>query len=224
MKDYVIQQPAVEPVSLADCYAHLRLTPDPGSPLSHPDDAMLLRHIRTARADVENYMRRAIVKQRRRAVFGPDDRVRLGLRGGWGWGWAGAGYWNPWCASEGLPLRGGALAIESVSYYGGDNVDVVVDPASYFLVDSVRPSVQFVTGFGPGVYSRSDAVRVEYWAGFPPQGSPEEDLLGAVPAPICDAILIGVELLYEALDPAQRDRLEAAQQSLLDPYSMPVLA
>jgi hypothetical protein len=40
-----------------------------------------------------------------------------------------------------------------------------------------------------------------------------------VPEPLKAAILLGVELQYEALDPRQREMLEKAQRELLIPYT-----
>jgi hypothetical protein len=220
-------EPTVEPVTLADVYLHLRLTPDVGSPISHPDDAMLRTHITAARKDCEQRTHRAFVKQKLRMTLHPRSRF---------WPWP---LGRPWCTPP-IYERGGCgaasvellrppfLSIASVSYYDGANVLQVVDPSKYFVTDerNLPARLQFLSGFSleGGIYDRRDALRIDYWAGYQPLGSPEDDFTTSVPQTIKAAVLMGVEMLYDAMTPQERAALFLAQSSLLSPYLVHALA
>ncbi len=188
----LIKPPDYEPVSLQDCYEHLRLTPT-GSPLEHPDDAMLRRHIATARRDVERITHRALVRQ----------KLRLSA---------------PWFCNLGL-LRPPLIEVDSVQYYDSTNALQSLGAASWYLTDSLIPQVQLVLGAQPGVYARPDAVRVTYWAGYPANNSPADTdrdaQIANVPSEARDAILLGVELLYNPMSPEQRKAIMDARDALL---------
>jgi len=203
--------PSVEPVTLQQCYDHLRLTPE-DSPRTHPDDAMLERQIKSARMDVENKTRRAFVKQKLRAVLGQVDAC-------WPWPTVYRSWWGGQPRGIELP-KPPLLSLVQVSYYDSDNALVVVDEENYSVSEDDPALLFFSTGYvQPLVYARADALRVDYWAGYQPEGSPEDDFATNVPEPIKSAILLGVELQYEALDPRQREMLEKAQAELLVPYT-----
>jgi uncharacterized phiE125 gp8 family phage protein len=203
--------PTIEPVTLEQCYAHLRLTPD-DSPRTHPDDAMLLRQIKTARQDVENRTRRALVKQKLRAILGQSDDC-------WPWPTIYRSWWGGQPRGLDLP-KPPLLSVVEVSYYDASGALVIVDPADYFASEDDPAKLYFGTGFvAPDVYPRADAMRVDFWAGYQPEGSPEDDFVTNVPEPLKAAILLGVEMQYEALDPRQREMLENAQDALLVPYT-----
>jgi uncharacterized phiE125 gp8 family phage protein len=194
----VITAPPFYPVTLAQCYSHLRLDPS-DSPPTHPDDAMLETHIATATGEAEKYTRRAFIRQSLRlhvsSFPGPDRGIKL-LR---------------------PPLR----SIESVKYYDGDNALQTLDQANYYTSVDAIPQVRFVSTFAaPTIYRRPDAVRIDYTVGYEPVDSPptlQEDFAANVPAEFQAAILIGVQLLYDQLSPDQRDKLERARDSLLYP-------
>lgn len=215
----ILEEPAVEPVTLAQVYKHLRLTPDgdlegsPTIPLTHPDDEMLQLQIATARRDCENTTRRAFVRQKLRMITGPTDERFPWRR-----------IWYQYSPCRGVELqRPPLIELVEVSYFDGDNVLQVVDPAQYYLTEDEPARLAFGPGFTPPlVYSRPDALRIDYWAGYPPEGSPWDDFVTRVPAPIKSAILLGVELQYEALSPQQRERLEKSQASFLTPYTIMV--
>lgn len=217
MNVIILTEPAVEPVTLVQVYSHLRLTPDgdlegsPTVPLTHPDDDMLTMQIATARRDCENTTRRAFVKQKLRLVIGPTDER---------FPWQRIYYRYSPC--RGIELqRPPLIELLEVSYYDADNVLQVVDPADYYLTEDEPARLVFGTGFVPPItYGRPDALRVDYWAGYPPEGSPEDDFISRVPLPIKAAILFGVELQYEYTNPAQRAALERAQANLLTPYTI----
>lgn len=221
-------EPEVEPVTLEQVYSHLRLTPDPDSPLSHPDDAMLTTHIATARKDCENTCRRSFVRQKLRLVLDPRTERWPWARNYWQGGFLGR---SP--GSWGAPYLNGCGWVElkrpqvqeivAVSFWDVENLLVVVDQADYFLTADEPARVQFVSSFSaPTCYPRADALRIDYWAGYPTEGSPADDFISRVPAPIKSAILIGVELLYDQMDPALRSSLERVQENLLGPYIVPL--
>ncbi len=211
MNVITLTPPSVEPVTLAMAYAHLRLTPEE-SPLTHPDDAMLLRQITAARVDVENRTRRAFVKQKLRAVLGETSDC-------WPWPTSYRSWWGGQARGIELP-KPPLLSVVQVSYWDSAGALVIVDPDDYMVSEDDPARFYFLGGFVlPSVYPRADALRVDYWAGYQPEGSPEDDFVTNVPEPIKAAILLGVELQYDALDPRQREMLERAQANLLVPYT-----
>lgn len=211
----VITPPPFEPVTLADCYRHLRLDPDhAGSPgeESHPDDPMLEQQITAARMHVEKMTRRSLVQQQLRLSFGQFPHP--------------SGYW-PVYWRGGAPcgidlLHPPLIRVDGVYYYDGENDLGVVDPADYYVVDAVVPELHFVSGFGaPTLYGREDALRVEYTTGYPPANSPsatQADYAANVPAPLKQAILLTVQLFYDNLAPADREAIERMRESLVQPY------
>jgi uncharacterized phiE125 gp8 family phage protein len=188
--------PPVQPVTLAEVYAHLRLTPS-GSPLEHPDDDMLETFIQTATEEVTGITHRSFVERRLLLVTSgvPCDRV--------------------------VPLLfPPVVSVLSVSYYDSANVLQTVDSANYFVTDDQVPQLQFVDTYGfPSTYRSRDALRIEYMAGYEPVGSPG-DYLENIPARVKSAVLLGVQLLYDQLSPEQRERIERARDSLLTPLKM----
>ncbi len=203
--------PTIEPVTLEQVYAHLRLTPE-ASPRSHPDDDMLLRQIKVARMDCENRTRRAFVKQKLRAVLREADSC-------WPWPTMYRSWWGGQARGIDLP-KPPLLSVVQVTYLDGDGVSVAIDPDSYSVSEDDPGRLYFASGY---VLPYQDpilpAIRVDFWAGYTPTGSPEDEFVSNVPEPIKAAILLGVELQYEALDPRQREMLEKAQQELLVPYT-----
>lgn len=195
MNIITVTAPAVFPVTLADVYLHLRLDPD-DSPPTHPDDDMLNRHIATATGEVEKMARRALVRQSL-ALFVENMHCPITL------------------------LRPPVISVTSVKYRDGDNALQTLDPANYYVTDDVVPQVRFVTAFSqPTLYCRPDAVRVDYRAGYDATESPDDAqaLRANIPSQLKDAILIGVQLLYDALSPEQRKELERAREALISPF------
>jgi uncharacterized phiE125 gp8 family phage protein len=210
----VTTHPPFEPVTLARVYLHLRLDAE-GSPMSHPDDAMLSRHITTARQHVEQMTRRSLIEQTVRlsmsgfpvtremtAFMERTDRI---------------------AAVQTIRLpRPPLLRVQSVSYYDASNVPQTVAEADYYITDEQVPELRFVSSFNaPTTYTRPDAVRVSYLAGYTPEGSPpttQAEYAATVPAALQDAILLGVQLLYDALAPADREAIERTREALVQPY------
>ncbi len=208
MQINVTVPPQFEPVTLEDCYLHLRLDAF-GSPPEHPDDAMLLRHIESARADVERVTRRALVQQ----------TLMVAL--------------PAWPGAHGCDRRGHAfhskeyvelkrppfIEMVSVQYFDTNNAVQDADAATYYIDDmsDIVPRLLFI-GSMPLVYDRADAIRISWKAGYEPNGSPpstQSDYAANVPANMKNAILLGVQLLYDQLATSDREALEKTQLSIL---------
>lgn len=210
----VITPPPFEPVSMQQVYQHLRLDPDVSSSpaeTSHPDDALLAGFIQTARELVEVATRRALVQRTLRVSCGSFPASC-----------------QPWCAPlwqsretvlRILLRRPPLVRVERVQYYDGSNVLQTVDPASYYVTDDQVPELRFVSAFGvPTVYDRPDALRVEYVAGYAPTGSPpttQAEYAANVPQIFKDAVLIGVQLLYDNLSQPERKALEDMREAMM---------
>lgn len=212
----VVSGPAFEPVTLAEVYKQLRIDPDDvGSPseLSHPDDSLLEGQIATAREFVESATRRSMIQRTLRISCAGFPRVCYG----WRYPWPGAGV----AVDRILLLRPPIIRVESVRYYDADNALQTVDAASYYWTDDQVPELRFVSSFSaPTVYDRPDAVRVDYVAGYTPSGSPattQAEYAANVPLSLRNAVLIGVQLLYDNLAPADRAAMEALRESLIQP-------
>lgn len=210
----VVTPPPFEPVTLAEVYRQLRIVPDvSGSPPeeSHPDDELLRGQITAAREYVEIATRRALVQQTLR--------------------WSSADFPCAWgrfprawpSTAPGIVLpRPPLIRINSVGYYGADNVFSEVPSSDYYVMDQGVPELRFVSGYvTPSVYDRADAVRVEYVAGYTPDGSPpmtQEDFTRSIPQTLKNAILIGVQLLYDSMPPADRIAMENMREAMLQTY------
>lgn len=209
----VVTQPPFEPVTLEQCYTHLRLDPD-GSPLEHPDDAMLRGHIATARQVVERLTGRSLIQRTLRLSVPSWPAVN------WSRG--------PWAAPQatGIKLhRGPVQRVLSVRYYDGTNTLQSLADSEWYVTDDSVPEVRFGSTFtGPTLYcGRPDGVRIEYVAGAAPVNSPAEsqaDYASGVEQIFKDAILLTVQLLYDQLAPDQRDALTRARDAMLFPEKL----
>lgn len=210
-----LEPPAAEPITLADCYLELRLTPDEDG--THPDDAMLTRHIASARTWAEQYTRRAFVRQKLRIVLDAFPCFRVRFSGG---GWDDD---DDYVSRNGyLELRRPPfIELDAIQYRNTTNALITVDPASYYVSTAdLVPRLQFTEAFvAPETYRRDDAVQIDYYAGYPAGGTDEApDYAANVPDSIRQAIVIGVQLLYDQIAPADRPLLENARKSLLNSF------
>lgn len=177
MNIIVIQAPPQEPVSLAEVYLHLRLTPD-DSPPTHPDDDMLRAMIKAAREFCEAVTRRAFVQQTVRMTMPCFPRGR-----------------KPYIELFRPPLQ----VVLSVKYYDEDNALQTVSASDYFATTDFVPRLQFVSQFSaPTIFERNDAVQVDYIVGYDPDDeSPNVDYTLNVPLAIKQAIKLIIGDLYE---------------------------
>lgn len=203
MNVIVLTEPSVEPVDLQMVYDHLRLTPSNDSPPTHPHDAMLSRHIASARADAEQLTHRSFVQQR---LLMTTNRF-------------------PPCRGYIELLRPPVQEVLSVSYYDTDNALRLVDPDAYFATDDLVTRLIFTSAFvAPCVYAAADSIRIEYIAGYEHSDDSPPDYVENVPSQIKEAILLGVTLLYEPLEPREREAIEKARDSLLSGFVVHSLA
>lgn len=198
MNVIVLDPPTEEPIELdEDFYAAMRIAPI-GSPPSHPHDNLFRRHITTARIEAEQITGRAFVRQRLLLVTDVVPRDRY------------------------IPLlRPPVQEVLSVGYYDTNGALQTLATGDYVVTDDIAPRVSFdVSSSIYGAYGQvSDAIRIEYWAGYPGEGSPP-DYVAGVPTPIKDGIIIGVQLLYNELTPQERQSLESARECLLSGYKV----
>ncbi len=216
----VITPPAVEPVTAGEAFFQLKLTTDPEADVAaEPQYAEVMRCIQGAREQCEQFTRRAFIRQTVLLTIGPRvGSERRGLR------W----YMNGGGASWGrIELRRPPLiSVDAVRYYDDANELQTVDPELYFVGGGLVPKLCFTDAFsGPSAYLREDAIQVEYTVGYPAieadaEADPPmvEDLRGNVPASIKQAILLGVQLQFDRLQPNEREAIERAQASLLSSY------
>jgi hypothetical protein len=212
----IITPPPFEPLSREDVYNQLRLDAE-GSPLSHPDDALIDSYITTGREFVEKSTRRSLVQR----------TLRLSA----------AGFpvcVSPWVYQRSLlPMRfqppqhiylprPPIVSVTSVKYFDIDNTLQTVDSSDYYLTDDEVPELRFVRNFSaPTTYDRPDALRVEYVAGYAPAGSPPSsraDYVVNVPQSLVNAILASVTLLYDSLPPANMEALSNMREAYMSPF------
>lgn len=227
----VITAPTVEPVTAAEAFFHLKLTTSPSANVSaEPQLAEVSRCITTSREQCEQITRRAFVQQTLRMTIGP---MRSGQRRGLQWYMNGGA--DTWGSVE--LLRPPFVEMVAVRYYDDDNVlqtvnqDVEEGPTLYYVSSGLVSKLCFTDDFThPSVYLRDDAIQIDYMAGYAPvvvvEADPEEDppveeeldYVANVPASIKQAVLLGVQLEFDKLTPAERTAIEKARDSLLTSY------
>lgn len=150
------------------------------------NDDHFARLITVARMDAENFTEQAFIEQTLLfSSFPCNRRVII------------------------LP-RHPVISVEEITYYDSENESQTIAEADYYL--TAGNTLRFVETFTyPTLYARSDALRIEYKAGYGASAT-------AVPEPIKQAILIGVELQYSPLTPDEREAAERTRDALLRPY------
>jgi uncharacterized phiE125 gp8 family phage protein len=193
----LITPPAAEPLTLVETRLHLKLDAT-GSPLSHPDDAIVTALILAARQHLDGRhgrLSRALITQTWELVLDkfPDHDVRIPL----------------------APLQ----SITSIKYDDPNSVELTVASSNY-MVDTVSSFgwVVPIVGFSwPVPLDTINAVRVRFVAGF---GAAATD----VPEPIRQAMLLMIGNWYEHREEVVIGhivaQLPAAAEMLLSPYEM----
>lgn len=186
----LVVAPTVEPVSLAEARAHLRLD-------NTDDDGILAGYILAARRFAEGYIRGAIVTQTWDYTI--NERWPL-MR-------LECGYYRHRIE---LPLHP-VQSVTSISYVDDNGVTQSLSGSMYtaHLLGSVPYIDQAYNQSWPSVRAVSDAITVRFVAGYLPEKVPDE---------IRAAILLHVESLYDRCE--DKDRCEECRNSLLDPYRM----
>lgn len=209
-----VVEPPVEPVGVEKVHELLRLDAF-GSPPQHPLDPMIRNMIRTSREWVENYTKRALVRQTVMLVLPKFPRYRVRMGSAW------EDEYESRSGGFELP-RPPYLSMISIVYYDENNLLQTLPSSSYIVSDGAMiPEVRAAEPQDwPFTYARRDAVRATYEVGYPPVGSPDEsaDLVLSIPESIKQAILIGVQLQYDDMTPETRTAMENLRVSLLGSY------
>lgn len=203
----VIQQPAIEPVSLVDAQAHLRLD---------TTDLAVPSYIMAARAWVELYLNRALITQTLRYTLSPSQPPSTGL----------SGVVNPiifiqplnWWPASGVPINLPGAPVQSimaVTQRGRDGTVTTLDPATAYFADASSDPGR-VTLRGVGQPLGTD-LSVSYVAGYGDDAS-------AVPLPIIQAIKLMLGWFYEHRGDDDAAEPPAAVKMLLMPYRLVTFA
>lgn len=134
----LITPPAIEPVSLAEVKAHLRLD-------TAADDALLQSLIVTARSVAESWLGRALIAQGWREVR--DEAPR-----------------RPYLTLSKSPL----LSVSAVRVYDGSDVATLLDSGVYFVDTASQPGRLMLRSSGPWpeVGRSAAGLEVDYLAGY----------------------------------------------------------
>jgi uncharacterized phiE125 gp8 family phage protein len=221
-------EPPFEPVTVAEAYEHLRWdTETEGSPPAqvYPLETLVSRNIFTARAYVEQVTRRALVQQTLRMVLPSFPYTRRLFSSRWGGD-------NEWITRPYMielrrpPFR----ELLSVQYLDKDEVLQTLAPSNYYMdtESSLVAQLWFRDTFDTDIATdqRNDAVRINWVAGYTPNGSPpttQEDYAANIPKGIKDAILLQTQLLCDRFDPKERADIERVRDNLLASYTIHTL-
>jgi len=212
MQIETIVPPPVEPVTLAEAQAQLNVLVS-GSPATNPDDAKITRLIRDAREWVEQCLGEQLVHRTMRLTV-------PGLPYGHRW----VGRFGPTTMDlefgVGFPNRiklpGGPIqSISSITYYDTANALQTLSASTYRLIKDKPDYVEQVEGTDwPSTAVRSDAVRIDYIAGYPTGGgSPATGYRDNIPETARNAVLEHVQIHYDALGPADsKARIELLRE------------
>lgn len=183
-----VTPPAVEPVSLVDAKAHLRVD-------TFDDDTLIGLLISAAREWAEQETQRALITQQWRVSFDAFP-VSNAIQ-------PPPSQWDRWPLVGLLPLgmtpndviplpKPPLLSVESVTYIGTDGTPQTLDPSAY-VVDSDAVVGRLVRAYNtswPNARAQRNAITVNYTAGYGPASTD-------VPAAIRQAMLLAIGDLYE---------------------------
>jgi len=215
--------PSVEPITLTEVYAHLRLDAS-GSPPTNPDDALLSSQIQAAREYAEQCTKRAVIQQTLayRLPYFPTDRLFFQPRR----------FYDETINSNiqpyyiELPKSSPLISLDSIQFYDENNALQTLDTAKYQVSTDAEPArIDLVWGeTWPITYERTDAVIITYKAGYMPKPlgtSPQTyDYRASVPESIKNAIKLRVQQLYDPMTPQKYDQLQSAIDSMLYPFKV----
>lgn len=209
MNIITVNPPPVEPVTDGEAFFSLKITSDPAADVSaEPELAEVRTCVQAAREECERLTNRSFVQRTLRLLKGP---ARSSVRRGLHWYMNGAA--EPLADIE-LPA-GPVTSVLAVKYYDDANVLRTVDPANYFLVQSLVPKLRFLGGFEASLYLREDAIQIDYVAGVPPVAGSPEDYRANVPATVKQAVLLMAHAHYDGLGPDERDSYREAAERML---------
>jgi uncharacterized phiE125 gp8 family phage protein len=206
--------PPVEPVTKEQMYLQLRLDADPDG--THPDDTMINAQITASRLHVEAILRRSLVTRTLRQNDAGFPFLRVLFSGVHAWGDDDDYASRPTYIELYQPP---VQAVTAIRYYDDSNELQTLNP-DWYLVDyaQVCPRISLKDGYDwPTTYRRTDAVQIEYIAGYAATGSPGH-YADNIPQPILEAIKLHVQLQYDQLDDKQAERIRTTIALLLAPY------
>lgn len=223
MRLSVTVAPPVEPITLAEIYAHLRLDTS-GSPPTNPDDALLQSQIQAAREYVEQVTRRGIIQQTvvYKTPYFPTDRIFFLPRRFYDETLT--DYVKPYYIE--LPKSSPLISLDSIQYYDQNNVLQTLDPSVYQVAADADPArIDLVWGeIWPWTYERTDACIFTYKVGYAPKPlgtSPQTyDYRANVPQAIKNAIKLRVQQLYDPVTEQKYAQLQAAIDAMLASFKV----
>lgn len=164
-----ITAPALDPITLAEAKAHLRVN-------DSDSDSLIGIFIKAATQNVEGpegFLGRALVTQTWELVIDefPDSEIKIPLP----------------------PLQ----EIVSIKYDDAAGVEQTVDPAGYYVDSASEPGwVVPVTSGWPATIDAINAVRIRFTCGYAPTADSPPDMVANVPYSIKAAILLAIGSLY----------------------------
>jgi uncharacterized phiE125 gp8 family phage protein len=209
-------EPTVEPLTLGDAKAHLRVT-------NTQDDNLITALITAARKAAERYTNRAFITQTWQVWF--DRFFILPKRDTQWWDGQRDGYIADLFYDNAFVDLGmaGVQSISSLNYFDLSNNPFVYDAANYFL-DKVTEPARLCLNVGSvlptGVRSRN-AFYIEFIAGYGVVrwDSPTSTTPGSVPNDIVQGIRMILSHLYENRgDQIEEIVIPKTAQFLLQPY------
>ncbi len=191
----IVNQPTVEPVSVAQLKQHIRIDND-------SDDALLAIYGPAARGMAEAYTARCFVNTTLLYTIAPGGSLSWGSQGGWG----GHGRYPTYD----LP-RSPVSEVESVVLNDVTGVATTLPGAAYMVDTSLTPPrirLDYTTGLIPTTQP-VESYQIQFVAGYGPDAT-------TTPLPAVNAILIIAAALYEHRGDAGGEIPQAAEW-LLDP-------
>lgn len=175
----VVTPATVEPVTLAEAAAHLRIDAY-GSPAEYPDATLIEALITASREYVEHETALTLAP----TVLELSGRSFYGM--------------CRWPGDLGIELRTGPVyGVTSVTYVDGDGVTRTISADDYLLDDGAQvPTLYpaFGTTLWPSGRDQAAAVRIQFQAGYGSGGSPTT---AEIPQSLRAAILLMLGHLYE---------------------------
>lgn len=168
-----VTDPAVEPITLAEARAHLRLEAT-GSPAAHEDDDYVSALITAAREKVEADTGRALVQR--------TLKLRL----------------NTWSESIELPYAP-LLSVSSVKYYDNDGTLQTLSSSVYDVYTDEAPGgIRLAYNQSwPNHRAQENAIEITYVAGYADDGASPTDYRANIPVSIKQAMYLIIGDLYE---------------------------
>lgn len=182
MRNRVITQPAVEPITLAEMKTHLRVS-------TTDQDDLITSLIIAAREYVEAYCGRSLVTQTREQlqdafIDGVTPIVQYEMMG--------------WSMTPIRVYYGPIQSVSSIKYIDSNGDQQTVD-ATFYELDIYSEPARIVPAYlryWPVARYKQDAISITYIAGYPGTGSPL-DLAGGIPRMLKAAIKLLVAQWYE---------------------------